>query len=309
MAGAIDPSERLALQLMQDDLEEFKPLQKGKGRADEPDDFALALQMQSFPSATPSHFLHLSQNNLFLPQQSSLARLDKVALLPKLTRSFLAQSGNRTLQTQLVRFAKRPYRLCASLVDDEASGSTVTNDSTPVDEDQDLICVACDGAYGENLAVSVSCGHVYCRDCLACLFKASTTDESLFPPRCCKEPISLDDVEKWLPKELLIEFEDKEDEFTSADRTYCSNVNCSKFISPYHIHDGLGYCEACDVWTCTFCKGAEHDGACPDDPYKKEILAVAKENGWQQCYRCQHLVELNHGCNHIKLYVCLSLRE
>ncbi|PMB72308.1 hypothetical protein BM221_002410 [Beauveria bassiana] len=111
MAGSIDPSERLALQLMQDDLEEFKSLQKGKGRADEPDDFALALQMQSFPSATPNHSLHLSQNKLFLPQQSLLGRLDKPALLPKLARSLLAQPGNRTLQTQLVRFANRPYRL------------------------------------------------------------------------------------------------------------------------------------------------------------------------------------------------------
>ncbi|OAA50762.1 IBR finger domain protein [Beauveria brongniartii RCEF 3172] len=47
MARAIDPSELLALQLMQDDTEEFKSLQKGKGRVDEPGDFALALQMQS----------------------------------------------------------------------------------------------------------------------------------------------------------------------------------------------------------------------------------------------------------------------
>ncbi|KAM3540875.1 hypothetical protein ARSEF1564_006231 [Beauveria bassiana] len=101
MAGAIDPSERLALQLMQDDLEEFKSLQKGK------ENTASGFS----PSATPNHSLHLSQNKLFLPQQSLLGRLDKPALLPKMARSLLAQPGNRTLQTQLVRFANRPYRL------------------------------------------------------------------------------------------------------------------------------------------------------------------------------------------------------
>ncbi|EJP61756.1 IBR domain-containing protein [Beauveria bassiana ARSEF 2860] len=272
MAGAIDPSERLALQLMQDDLEEFKPLQKGKGRADEPDDFALALQMQSL--YLTNHIQSLTDREYCLriqPQRNTEPLPAPVPEQPLPSTAVVAgpsRQGRTSAQANPVisgsvrqpnasnsagTICKTPVSAVvrslasASLVDDEASGSTVTNDSTPVDEDQDLICVACDGAYGDNLAVSVSCGHVYCRDCLACLFKASTTDGSLFPPRCCKETISLDDVEKWLPKELLIEFEDKEDEFTSADRTYCSNVNCSKFISPYHIHDGLGYCEACDV--------------------------------------------------------------
>ncbi|KAM3480005.1 hypothetical protein MY8738_005208 [Beauveria namnaoensis] len=324
MAGAIDPSERLALQLMQDDLEEFKSLQKGNGRADEPDDFSLALQMQSLYLTNQIQSLTDREYCLRIQPQRNTEPLPAPVPKQPLPSTAVVAGPSRQARTSaqanpvIAGSARQPNAsnsagttcktpvsavvrslASASLVDDEASGSTVTNDSTPVDEDQDLICVACDGAYGENLAVSVSCGHVYCWDCLACLFKASTTDESLFPPRCCKEPISLDDVKKWLPKELVIEFEDKEDEFTSADRTYCSNVNCSKFISPYGIHDGLGNCEACDVWTCTFCKGAEHDGACPDVPDKKEILAVAKENGWQQCYRCQHLVELNHGCNHI----------
>lgn len=52
-------------------------------------------------------------------------------------------------------------------------------------------CVACgDDAEFFNVA-RVPCQHEYCRSCLEALFKASITDESLFPPRCCRQPINL----------------------------------------------------------------------------------------------------------------------
>ncbi|PQK13558.1 hypothetical protein BB8028_0004g04890 [Beauveria bassiana] len=324
MAGAIDPSERLALQLMQDDLEEFKSLQKGKGRADEPDDFALALQMQSLyltnqiQSLTDREYclrIQPQRNTEPLPAPIPKQALPSTAVVagPSRQARTSAQAGpviagsarQPNASNSAGTICKPPVSAVvrslatASWVDDEASGSTITNDSTPVDEHQDLVCVACDGAYGENLVVRVSCGHVYCPDCLACLFGASTADESLFPPRCCKQPILLDAARKWLPEELIVEFEKKEVEFSSANRTYCSNVNCSVFIPPHEIEAERGYCRACNVWTCTICKSAEHNGACPHDPYKDEILAVAKDNGWQQCPWCQQLVELSHGCNHM----------
>ncbi|KAM3511862.1 hypothetical protein MY11210_004480 [Beauveria gryllotalpidicola] len=328
MAGAIDPSERLALQLMQNDLQEFKSLQKGKARADEPDDFALAVQMQSLyltnqirSLADREYCLQIQsqRNTVPLPAPSPKQSLPSTAVVAGPSRQ--ARTSARTAaqaDTVVAGSSRQPNAstsagtVCktpaaaalrslasSSLDDNEASGSTIVNGSIPADEDQDLICVACDGAYGENLAVRVSCGHVYCPDCLACLFGASTTDESLFPPRCCKQPILLDAARKWLPEELIIEFEKKEVEFTSTNRTYCFNLFCSAFIPPHEIDAERGYCRECDVWTCTICKGVEHDGACPHDPHKDEILAVAKENGWQQCSECQHLVELSHGCSHM----------
>ncbi len=161
-------------------------------------------------------------------------------------------------------------------------------------------CVACGDRYVEKLVFSAPCAHKYCPECLVSLFQASTTDESLFPPRCCREVIPLEGaVCEQLPTKLILELERKQVEFSTTDRTYCCGGSCGKFIPPREIVSQRGYCCACQLLTCTICKGAIHEGLCPDDPAKKELLAAARNNGWQQCYGCQNLVELAIGCNHI----------
>ncbi|CAJ2511441.1 Uu.00g070660.m01.CDS01 [Anthostomella pinea] len=50
-------------------------------------------------------------------------------------------------------------------------------------------CQACrDPKHFTDLA-RAPCNHEYCRACLAHLFQDSMLDETLFPPRCCKQPI------------------------------------------------------------------------------------------------------------------------
>ncbi|KAL1614980.1 hypothetical protein SLS54_009321 [Diplodia seriata] len=59
----------------------------------------------------------------------------------------------------------------------------------------DRRCEACrDDRKFFDVATVPHCRHDYCRDCLDQLFRLSMTDESLFPPRCCRQPISLDVV-------------------------------------------------------------------------------------------------------------------
>ncbi|PVH71728.1 hypothetical protein DL98DRAFT_387736, partial [Cadophora sp. DSE1049] len=41
----------------------------------------------------------------------------------------------------------------------------------------------------------------------------------------------------------------------------------------------------------------------------QQVLQAADENGWQRCYSCRRLVELDIGCNHITChcgaqYIC-----
>jgi hypothetical protein len=57
-------------------------------------------------------------------------------------------------------------------------------------------CVACGDEKDFFDVARVPCrnGHEYCRGCLAELFRLSMNDETLFPPRCCSEPIPLEHV-------------------------------------------------------------------------------------------------------------------
>lgn len=47
------------------------------------------------------------------------------------------------------------------------------------------------------------------------------------------------------------------------------------------------------------CKARAHTGDCLNDPATRKLIAVAQENGWQRCYSCWRMVELEIGCNHI----------
>jgi len=39
---------------------------------------------------------------------------------------------------------------------------------------------------------------------------------------------------------------------------------------------------------------------CKVDEDRQAILAAAKEKGWQACYNCGNMVDLNTGCHHMQ---------
>lgn len=57
-----------------------------------------------------------------------------------------------------------------------------------------IICVSCNESKDEAFALETPCEHHYCDECIVGLFHAATTDESLFSPRCCHQPVPLEDV-------------------------------------------------------------------------------------------------------------------
>ncbi|QMW33268.1 hypothetical protein G4B84_008699 [Aspergillus flavus NRRL3357] len=96
-------------------------------------------------------------------------------------------------------------------------------------------CVACrDEVEFVNIA-RVPCCHEYCRSCLEDLFNASMTDESLFPPRCCRQPINVNIARIFLKSDLIQRYEKKKIEFETPNRTYCYAPECSTFINTSHI--------------------------------------------------------------------------
>lgn len=79
------------------------------------------------------------------------------------------------------------------------------------------------------------CRHEYCRACLEDLFETAMRDESLFPPRCCLQPILMATVRIFLKSELVQVFEKKKVEFETSNRTYCYLPTCSAFINAQDI--------------------------------------------------------------------------
>lgn len=99
-----------------------------------------------------------------------------------------------------------------------------------------LICME----YAARTDPRAPCNHVYCMKCLQDLFKRSMQDETLMPPRCCQKNIPFQLAR--LTKMETEEFFQKQLEYSSNNRLYCSKTTCSAFIPPSRITDGIGLC-------------------------------------------------------------------
>lgn len=161
-------------------------------------------------------------------------------------------------------------------------------------------CVSCSEHVSYFAAVYAPCGHDYCQDCAKQLFLKSMRDESLFPPRCCHQPIPLAAIDVFLTAEFINHFEEKAVEFSTSDRLYCAWPTCSTFIPPTKINGDIAICPKCEFRVCAMCKGHAHQGRdCPKDAGLNALMSTATEEGWQRCYRCKRFIELGLGCNHI----------
>ncbi|EAS30134.3 IBR finger domain-containing protein [Coccidioides immitis RS] len=139
---------------------------------------------------------------------------------------------------------------------DEAESSTWAARRTRQGPPSMRRCVACREETEFVRVARVPCGHEYCRSCLEDLFKASMKDESLFPPRCCRQPIVINIARIFLTNDLVQRYEKKKIEFETPNRTYCYSPRCNAFIDASHIEGEVATCPECGSTTCTSCKGA-----------------------------------------------------
>ncbi|CAF9913041.1 hypothetical protein IMSHALPRED_000888 [Imshaugia aleurites] len=59
-------------------------------------------------------------------------------------------------------------------------------------------CAICTDKVVARHLVTVPCGHPYCKTCIGQLYDFAMKDESLFPPRCCRQPIPLETATPFL---------------------------------------------------------------------------------------------------------------
>lgn len=167
-------------------------------------------------------------------------------------------------------------------------------------------CVICRDQCRFFDVATFPCQHDMCQTCLTKLFTDLLTDQTLFPPRCCHQPISLDKCRFLLEPTLVGRFLAKKLEYETPKKTYCYRPTCSQFIPSQAISNDVGTCVKCRERTCIVCKAQAHVGTdCPEDLTTKEVLQMAETEGWRRCYSCKRMVELNYGCNHISEFTPL----
>ncbi|OBZ77648.1 hypothetical protein A0H81_02478 [Grifola frondosa] len=166
-------------------------------------------------------------------------------------------------------------------------------------------CVACMTTI-EGPKIRVPCGHDYDVACLLALVEASTRDESLFPPRCCKELIPAICFEHHMSPALSLLFSEKSAEHATPRRVYCANPTCSRFLGPRSTATParIFTCPtpACSTRTCGRCRARVESHTphrCGHDKAHKAVLALAGRNGWARCPTCDQMIELRSGCYHM----------
>ncbi|KAK6341594.1 hypothetical protein TWF696_008665 [Orbilia brochopaga] len=179
--------------------------------------------------------------------------------------------------------------------------------AAPAEPPKMVECITClSDDIPETEAAQLECGHAFCNDCLIRLFDLSLTDPAHMPPRCCQptQHIPLHHVDKLLSTKTKILWNKKYQEFTTTNRRYCPATDCGEWIRPkdFTTVEGveIGTCPRCKLKVCALCGLKEHGTEeCPKDEFLNQVRELGKELGWQRCYSCRAMVELERGCNHM----------
>lgn len=152
--------------------------------------------------------------------------------------------------------------------------------------------------------VTLPCQHRYCGVCLNTMASFAISNEQSFPPRCCSLEIPSEIIITVLTSREKKRYIRKANEYATppAERWYCQNPRCSKWIHPKYIQgkDSLKKCPKCKTWLCSTCRNGTHDYSdCSCNPDLEPLLQKAQRQRWQRCYRCGAVVERVEGCLHV----------
>lgn len=315
--------QSLALQLQLEEIEAQRELQSGKWVEDSPPDFALAFD--DFEAELKKAIV-LVKDVKFAHSIAKAVQIDALAIEESMveeSQSFqdrgfaLSLDEDDDLSSQNATDFPGVSRLEWDYVlrGTEASAfstesySTVAGPSTHyapphravLDQSSlpNVDCAVCGELFHPHAAVRLVCSDVYCKPCLKSFLLRVAKDESLFPPKCCRQVIDISTMEADFSVEELAVYRAAELEFTSTDRVYCADPECAKFIPMPQRTSDRATCEACSATTCVHCRALAHDGGCVKDETKQSLIDFAGEQGWKPCFGCGEMVFRYEGCDHM----------
>ncbi|CAG8710727.1 24651_t:CDS:10, partial [Gigaspora rosea] len=182
-----------------------------------------------------------------------------------------------------------------------------------------------------NLGIVLDCRHGFCLACMKNYLNSVLKDDVVdfpikCPLRCIDVNIAERIIEKSLTKEDLENYYLKMTVSSIKNKIYCPNKKCSAMIDYDHDESQPTYsliCPMCHESFCPLCRVSWHeDLTCEEyqalplherSPEDREVLNLARNERWQRCPKCNMLVQLETGCNHITCrckaefcYVCGS---
>ncbi|CDO73683.1 hypothetical protein BN946_scf185015.g11 [Trametes cinnabarina] len=187
----------------------------------------------------------------------------------------------------------------------------------------------CPVCFGEvSQPVALSCGHAWCKDCLAGYLNASIDNKS-FPITCladgarCAQPISLSIAQRLLGTD---EFDAVVNAAFSSyvqerpkEFHYCPTPDCPQVyrkIASRKSKSAL-QCPSCLVRICPHCDMEYHETmSCQDRDPEAEMLFEEWKRGRdvKDCPNCKVPIERSAGCNHMtcvscKIHICWACLE
>ncbi|KAF0441775.1 E3 ubiquitin-protein ligase arih1 [Gigaspora margarita] len=221
----------------------------------------------------------------------------------------------------------KPLGIGAGTIGDHRCNSCYDKFST-FDLSADLDKMATSSA---NLGIVLDCRHGFCLACMKNYLNSVLKDDVVdfpikCPLRCIDVNIGERIIEKSLTKEDLENYYLKMTVSSIKNKIYCPNKKCSAMIDYDHDESQPTYsliCPMCHESFCPLCRVSWHkDLTCEEyqalplherSPEDREVLNLAKNERWQRCPKCNMLVQLETGCNHITCrckaefcYVCGS---
>eukprot|EP00252_Welwitschia_mirabilis_P021347 TRINITY_DN5465_c0_g1_i1.p1 TRINITY_DN5465_c0_g1~~TRINITY_DN5465_c0_g1_i1.p1 ORF type:complete len:375 (+),score=12.84 TRINITY_DN5465_c0_g1_i1:55-1125(+) len=181
-----------------------------------------------------------------------------------------------------------------------------------------MLCGICfDKDICEEDFEGLRCSHKYCQQCLVNYIHSKIQDRRhriFCPHEYCQELLTPWDCRSFLPPELFDQWNiiSLEALIPESEKFYCPFPDCSGLL----IKEPLGNeeissaeCPFCNRLFCARCRVPWHSNLdCTDyqnlpDGDKTEsdlkFIRLASDRKWKRCGRCQSMVELAHGCNHI----------
>lgn len=123
-------------------------------------------------------------------------------------------------------------------------------------------------------------------------------DDSLFLPRCYRQPIPLGIATLLLTAAQVQKLLEKRVECNTSNGTCCYDTTCGALNAPDNVSGEKAICR-CGALTCVICKAAAHDHDWPEDPAHASLIAFAASKEYQICQQRKTLVELSIGCNYM----------
>ncbi|KAJ5616772.1 hypothetical protein N7537_001886 [Penicillium hordei] len=225
-------------------------------------------------------------------------------------RAILRNSGDAALSPG--ETASSAKYITSGDSDEDLLGESSNDDIAETSEEETETrhaCTSCTEEYPLSNIFQTECAHNYCREFILRLSENSPTNESLYPPRCCRQPIRAPTaVEDMIGIEMTKRSKERKTETSASERTYRSNKTCARYIPPHNIRRGVGICQFCTARTCAGCKKQGHRGDCNYEDTNKQRIArddakannerandvlleeLAKKKKWQRCPNCSRMI-------------------